>query len=82
MIAFADRKQFRHDNATVSVEKCLKTISGIHARKLGEYLATQIREKLNLLQSASVNFLATLLEPYFKNLGFFSENKCKKQLKY
>ena len=59
----------------LSVDNSFKTITAEEPRKVGEYLSFQLREKLNLLQSASVNSLASLLDPRYKALSFFSPNK-------
>ena len=64
-----------------SVDNSLKTITAEEPRKVGEYLSFQLREKLNPLQSASVNSLASLLDPRYKALSFFSPNKLKEATK-
>ncbi|XP_034455384.1 zinc finger BED domain-containing protein 4-like [Hippoglossus hippoglossus] len=42
---------------------------------MAESLRRQLREKLYTLQSMSIMSLATLLDPRFKKIGFFSPNK-------
>ncbi|XP_029301006.1 zinc finger BED domain-containing protein 4-like [Cottoperca gobio] len=42
---------------------------------MAESLKRQLREKFNNLQSMSIISLATLLNPRFKKIGFFSPNK-------
>lgn len=48
------------------------------ARELGEHLIRLLREKLQNLQSMSIMSLATLLDPRFKQIGFFSPTKAKR----
>lgn len=42
------------------------------ATELGEHLSRLLREKLHNIQSMSVMLLATLLDPRYKSVGFFS----------
>lgn len=51
------------------------------ARELGEHLIRLLREKLQNLQSMSIMSLATLLDPRFKQIGFFSPTKANDAVK-
>ncbi|XP_016320206.1 zinc finger BED domain-containing protein 4-like isoform X1 [Sinocyclocheilus anshuiensis] len=51
------------------------------ARQMGEHLKRQLREKLNTLQSMSIMSLATMLDPRFKAMGFFSPTKANEAIK-
>ncbi|XP_036066356.1 zinc finger BED domain-containing protein 1-like [Oryzias melastigma] len=51
------------------------------ALEMGEVLIRQLREKLYTLQSMSIMSLATLLDPRFKIIGFFSQTKATEAVK-
>ncbi|KAK7910500.1 hypothetical protein WMY93_015184 [Mugilogobius chulae] len=51
------------------------------ALEVGDQLIRQLREKLHTLQSMSIVSLATLLDPRFKVLGFFSQTKATEAIK-
>ncbi|KAK0139038.1 Zinc finger BED domain-containing protein 1 [Merluccius polli] len=51
------------------------------ALEMGEQLIRQLREKLYTLQSMSIMSLATLLDPRFKVIGFFSQTKATEAIK-
>lgn len=51
------------------------------AIQLGDLLIKQLREKLHMLQSMSIMSLATLLDPRFKVIGFFSPTKANEAIK-
>ncbi|KAK7916321.1 hypothetical protein WMY93_012082 [Mugilogobius chulae] len=51
------------------------------ALEVGDQLIRQLREKLHTLQSMSIVSLATLLDPRFKVLGFFSQTKATAAIK-
>ncbi|CAJ1052271.1 zinc finger BED domain-containing protein 1 [Xyrichtys novacula] len=51
------------------------------ALEMGDQLIRQLREKLYTLQSMSIMSLATLLDPRFKVIGFFSPNKATEAVK-
>lgn len=57
-------------NATISL-----------ARDMGEHLIRLLREKLLNIQSMSIMSLATLLDPRFKAIGFFSPTKANEAVK-
>ena len=48
---------------------------------MGEHLLRQLRERLHTLQSMSIMSLATLLDPRFKLIGFFSPSKAAEATK-
>ncbi|KAK9525412.1 hypothetical protein VZT92_016124 [Zoarces viviparus] len=49
--------------------------------EMGDQLIRQLREKLYTLQSMSIMTLATLLDPRFKVIGFFSQTKATEAIK-
>ncbi|XP_035986162.1 zinc finger BED domain-containing protein 4-like [Fundulus heteroclitus] len=51
------------------------------AVEIGEQLIRQLREKLHMLQSMSILSLATLLDPRFKLIAFFSNTKAAEAVK-
>ncbi|KAK9521489.1 hypothetical protein VZT92_021290 [Zoarces viviparus] len=51
------------------------------ALEMGDQLIRQLREKLYTLQSMSIMSLATLLDPRFKVIGFFSQTKATEAIK-
>ncbi|XP_069009758.1 E3 SUMO-protein ligase ZBED1-like [Embiotoca jacksoni] len=51
------------------------------ALEMGDQLIRQLREKLYTLQSMSIVSLATLLDPRFKAIGFFSQTKATEAIK-
>ena len=51
------------------------------ALEMGNQLIRQLREKLYTLQSMSIMSLATLLDPRFKVIGFFSQTKANEAIK-
>ncbi|KAG7514277.1 zinc finger BED domain-containing protein 4-like isoform X2 [Solea senegalensis] len=51
------------------------------ALEMGDQLIRQLREKLYILQSMSIMSLATLLDPRFKVIGFFSQTKATEAIK-
>ncbi|XP_032428162.1 zinc finger BED domain-containing protein 1-like [Xiphophorus hellerii] len=51
------------------------------AVEIGEQLIRQLREKLHMLQSMSILSLATLLDPLFKLIAFFSNTKAAEAVK-
>lgn len=51
------------------------------ARELSEHLFRILTEKLHNLQSMSIMLLATLLDPRFKQIGFFSPTKANDAVK-
>lgn len=51
------------------------------ARELGEHLIRLLRDKLFKVQSMSILSLATLLDPRYKTLGFFSPTKAEEAVK-
>ncbi|XP_056271977.1 zinc finger BED domain-containing protein 4-like [Pseudoliparis swirei] len=51
------------------------------ALEMGNQLIRQLREKLYTLQSMSIMSLATLLDPQFKVIGFFSQTKATEAIK-
>uniref|UniRef100_A0A3B5QTD9 HAT C-terminal dimerisation domain-containing protein n=1 Tax=Xiphophorus maculatus TaxID=8083 RepID=A0A3B5QTD9_XIPMA len=51
------------------------------AVEIGEQLIRQLREKLHMLQSMSILSLATLLDPQFKLIAFFSNTKAAEAVK-
>lgn len=55
-------------------EEMAKTAEAV-AKEMGEHLLRQLRERLHTLQSMSIMSLATLLDPRFKLIGFFSPSK-------
>ncbi|XP_077412229.1 E3 SUMO-protein ligase ZBED1-like isoform X2 [Vanacampus margaritifer] len=56
-------------------EEEIRLLQTPESTSMVEFLQRQLREKLDNLQSMSIMFLATLLDPRFKKLGFFSPNK-------
>jgi len=50
-------------------------------RDMGDHLIRQLRERLHTLQSMSIVSLATLLDPRFKVIGFFSPTKATEAIK-
>ncbi|KAM8831632.1 E3 SUMO-protein ligase ZBED1-like [Spinachia spinachia] len=51
------------------------------ALEMGDQLIRHLREKLYTLQSMSIMSLATLLDPRFKVIGFFSQTKATEAVK-
>ncbi|XP_026195984.1 uncharacterized protein LOC113148494 [Anabas testudineus] len=51
------------------------------ALEMGDQLIRQLQEKLYTLQSMSIMSLATLLDPRFKIIGFFSQTKATEAIK-
>ncbi|XP_038133603.1 E3 SUMO-protein ligase ZBED1-like, partial [Cyprinodon tularosa] len=51
------------------------------SHEVGDHLIRQLREKLQMLQSMSILALATLLDPRFKVIGFFSHTKATEAIK-
>ncbi|XP_037646582.1 zinc finger BED domain-containing protein 4-like [Sebastes umbrosus] len=51
------------------------------AREMGDHLIRQLRERLHTFQSMSIMSLATLLDPRFKVIGFFSSTKATEAIK-
>lgn len=51
------------------------------ARELGEHLSRLLREKLHSLQSMGIMSLATLLDPPYETIGFFSSTRANEALK-
>lgn len=58
-----------------NIQEELKKPAHRVAIEIGEHLVKQLREKLSMLQSMSIMSLATLLDPRFKIIGFFSPTK-------
>ncbi|XP_057694193.1 E3 SUMO-protein ligase ZBED1-like isoform X1 [Corythoichthys intestinalis] len=56
-------------------EEEIRQLQTPESTSMVEFLQRQLREKLNQLQSMSIMFLATLLDPRFKKVGFFSPSK-------
>ncbi|XP_030578793.1 uncharacterized protein LOC115775401 [Archocentrus centrarchus] len=56
-------------------EEDLGMVQTPESTAMAESLRSQLREKLSALQPMSVMSLATLLDPRFKKIGFFSPNK-------
>ncbi|KAK1882424.1 Glutamate receptor 4 [Dissostichus eleginoides] len=61
-------------------EEMAKTAVAV-AKEMGEHLLRQLRERLHTLQSMSIMSLATLLDPRFKLIGFFSPLKAAEATK-
>ncbi|XP_033990656.1 zinc finger BED domain-containing protein 4-like [Trematomus bernacchii] len=61
-------------------EEMAKTAEAV-AKEMGEHLLRQLRERLHTLQSMSIMSLATLLDPRFKLIGFFSPSKAAEATK-
>lgn len=51
------------------------------ASEMGDWLIRQLREKLHTWQSMSIISLATLLDPRFKVVGYFSPTKVSEAIK-
>lgn len=56
-------------------EEELGLLQTLESRELTEGLRRQVKEKLFIYQSKSITSVATILDPCFKKLGFFSPNK-------
>ncbi|XP_016103368.1 zinc finger BED domain-containing protein 4-like isoform X2 [Sinocyclocheilus grahami] len=64
-----------------NLQEEMKNMASPVARQMGEHLKRQLREKLNTLQSMSIMSLATMLDPRFKAMGFFSPTKANEAIK-
>lgn len=51
------------------------------AREMGDHVIRRLRERLHTLHSMSIRSLATLLDPRFKAIGFFSSTKATDAIK-
>ncbi|XP_051962567.1 zinc finger BED domain-containing protein 4-like [Xyrauchen texanus] len=58
-----------------TLEEDMGILQTPESKAMAESLKRQLREKLFTLQSMSIMSLATLLDPRFKKIGFFSPNK-------
>ncbi|XP_054631204.1 zinc finger BED domain-containing protein 4-like [Dunckerocampus dactyliophorus] len=60
-----------------TLEDDMGTIQMEESKAMAEGLKKQLRDKLYNLQAMSIMSLATLLDPRFKKIGFFSPNKAQ-----
>lgn len=62
-----------------SLEEDIRSETNARARELGGILMKNLKDKLGRAQSTSVKSVATLLDPRFKTIGFFSPTKATRE---